>query len=123
MPASVSKKKPATRKPASKPKKASAKKTKKPAAPSRPVPELTAEALAWLESHGTKKTRDGMARYGITAAKAYGVTVGDIRRLGKQLGPNHGVAVALWKTGVYEARMLTAFVGEPEKLTAAQMDE
>jgi len=123
MPASVARNKPAARKAASKAKKAPAKRASKPVAPARPVPELTAEALAWLESHGTKKTRDGMARYGITAAKAYGVTVGDIRRLGKQLGPNHGVAVALWKTGVYEARMLAAFVGEPEKLTAAQMDE
>ena len=30
--------------------------------------------------------------------------------------------MALWKTGVYEARMLCSFVGDPAKLTSAQMD-
>jgi 3-methyladenine DNA glycosylase AlkD len=87
------------------------------------VGELTREALAWLERHGTKKTRDGMAGYGITAKKAFGVTMGDIRVLAKRLGTNHDLAVALWNTGVYEARMLTAFVADPQKLTAAQMDQ
>ena len=38
------------------------------------------------------------------------------------LGPNHALAVALWTTGVYEARMLASFVGEPAELTKAQMD-
>lgn len=46
----------------------------------------------------------------------------DIKALGKKLGPNHKLAVALWDTGVYEARLLTSFVGEADKLTAAQMD-
>jgi 3-methyladenine DNA glycosylase AlkD len=81
-----------------------------------------AEALAWLEKHGTRKTRDGMARYGITARKAYGVPVGTIKQFGKTLGRDHALAVALWKTGWYEARLLTAFVGEPDKVTVAQMD-
>ncbi len=31
-------------------------------------------------------------------------------------------AAALWATGVYEARMLTAFVEEPGRVTPAQMD-
>jgi 3-methyladenine DNA glycosylase AlkD len=81
-----------------------------------------AEALAWLEKNGTKATRDGMARYGITATKAYGVPVGTIKRLAKTLGRDHDLAVALWKTGVYEARLLAAFVGEPDKVTVAQMN-
>jgi 3-methyladenine DNA glycosylase AlkD len=46
----------------------------------------------------------------------------DIKALGKTLGRNHRLAVALWATGVYEARMLASFVGDPEQLTAAQMD-
>jgi len=81
------------------------------------------EALKWLERHGTRRTRDQMlSRYGITAPKAYGVPVGMIQQLGKRLGRDHRLAVALWQTGWYEARMLTAFVDEPARVTAAQMD-
>ena len=80
------------------------------------------EALAWLERKGTKKNRDGMARYAIVAPKAFGVSVADIRLLGKKLGRDHELAAALWETGWYEARMLTAFVDEPDRVTPAQMD-
>lgn len=79
-------------------------------------------ALTWLKRHATKRTRDGMARYGIPSDNALGVSVADIRMLGKRLGRNHELAAALWKTGVYEARMLTSFVDEPARVTAAQMD-
>jgi hypothetical protein len=79
-------------------------------------------ALTWLERHSSKQTRDGMARYGIPSDKALGVSVADIRLLAKRLGRSHELAAALWKTGVYEARMLTSFVDEPERVTPAQMD-
>ena len=46
----------------------------------------------------------------------------DMKALGKLLGRNHALALALWETGWYEARMLTAFVADPARLTAAQMD-
>jgi len=79
-------------------------------------------ALTWLKSHSTKATLDGMARYAIPSDHAYGVAMKDIKALGKMLGRNHALAVALWATGVYEARMLTSFVADPEQLTPAQMD-
>jgi 3-methyladenine DNA glycosylase AlkD len=80
------------------------------------------QAVKWLERRGTKKNRDGMARYGIVAPKAFGVSVANIRQLGKTLGRDHDLAAALWETGWYEARMLTAFVDEPDRVTPAQMD-
>ena len=63
-----------------------------------------------------------MARYAIPSDHAYGVAMKDIKALGKTLGRNQPLAVALWATGVYEARMLASFVGDPEQLTPAQMD-
>ena len=79
-------------------------------------------ALEWLKAHSSKATRDGMARYAIPSDHAYGVSVKDIKALGKTLGRDQALAAALWATGVYEARMLASFVGDPEKLTPAQMD-
>ena len=46
----------------------------------------------------------------------------NIQLLAKQLGRDHALAAALWETGWYEARMLTAYVDEPERVTSAQMD-
>jgi len=84
--------------------------------------DRTAAALQWLERRGTKRNRDAMLRYGIIAQKAFGVSVGDIKQLSKRLGADHELALALWDTGWYEARMLAPFVDEPEKVTAAQMN-
>jgi 3-methyladenine DNA glycosylase AlkD len=80
------------------------------------------DAIVWLERKGTRKNRDGMARYGIVAPKAFGVSVADIRALARTLGRDHDLAIALWDSGWYEARMLTAFVAEPARVTPAQMD-
>ena len=81
-----------------------------------------ADALSWLEKHSKKSVRDGMSRYAIPSDKALGVLMGDIQKLGKQLGRDHALALELWKTDIYEARMLCAYVDEPERVTAAQMD-
>jgi 3-methyladenine DNA glycosylase AlkD len=78
--------------------------------------------VASLKRLGTKKTRDGMARYAIPSDNAFGVTVGEIKQMGKRLGRNHDLALALWETGWYEARMLAAFVDEPDRVTPSQMD-
>lgn len=81
-----------------------------------------ADALAWLERRGTKRNRDGLARYGITAARVFGVSVGTIRQLAKRLGPDHALALALWDTGWYDARLLAVFVDDPAQVTVAQMN-
>lgn len=82
----------------------------------------TASVLASLKRAGTAKHRDGLARFGIVAANAFGVPMGAIQRLAKQTGRNHELAVALWDTEIYEARLLAAFVGEPARVTVAQMN-
>ena len=81
-----------------------------------------ASALAWLKKHSSKSVRDGMLRYAIPNDHALGVKMGDIQKLAKQLGRDHALALALWKTGVYEARMLCAYVDEPARVTRAQMN-
>jgi 3-methyladenine DNA glycosylase AlkD len=80
-----------------------------------------AEALTWLKKHSSKSARDGMLRYAIPNDHALGVKMGDIQKLAKLLGRDHELALALWKTGVYEARMLCAYVDEPDRVTRAQM--
>ncbi|HEU4836915.1 MAG TPA: DNA alkylation repair protein [Pyrinomonadaceae bacterium] len=78
--------------------------------------------LASLKKRSKRATLDGMARYAIPSDNAYGVAMKDIKALGKQLGQNNDLAIALWNTGVYEARMLVSFVADPTLLTSRQMD-
>ena len=75
-----------------------------------------------LEGAGEARVRDGMARYGIVATRAFGVSVGNIRQLAKKIGRDHALADELWLTGWYEARLLAAFVDDPRQVTPEQMD-
>jgi 3-methyladenine DNA glycosylase AlkD len=84
--------------------------------------EEVQSALAWLKRHGTRKNREGMARYAIPSDNAFGVTMANIQVLAKRLGRNHELAAKLWDTGCYEARMLTAYIDEPARVTSAQME-
>src|ERR1044071_9389136 len=83
---------------------------------------LTDEVVARLRKLGSQSVRDGMLRYGIPNEDAFGVSVRKIQKLSKELGRNHELALALWETGFYEARMLAAFVDDPKLVTCAQMD-
>lgn len=78
--------------------------------------------LAWLERTGTRRVREGMARYAVRTDRAFGVAIGALRDEGKRLGRNHDLAAALWDSGWYEARMLAAFIDDPALVTSAQME-
>jgi 3-methyladenine DNA glycosylase AlkD len=79
-------------------------------------------ALTWLKRHGSKRNREGMARYAIPSDRAFGVPMAHMKVLAKRLGRNHELALALWATGWYEARMLASLIDEPARVTPAQMD-
>ena len=89
---------------------------------SQQATQRAAEAVAWLKAHGNAKFRDGLARYGLPTEKAFGVSVATIKQYAKALGRDHDLAMALWQTGWTDARMLAALVGEPHRVTAAEMD-
>ena len=80
------------------------------------------DVLAWLRKQGTRRPLDGMARYGIVARRAFGVSMGTLLEMKKRVGTDHDLAIALWDSGWYEARLLAALVGDPERVTRRQMN-
>jgi 3-methyladenine DNA glycosylase AlkD len=80
------------------------------------------EVLVWLKRRGTQRTVKGMARYGIEAERAFGVPMGTLLSLSKRIGKDHALAMALWESGWYEARLLAALVGDAEQMTRRQMN-
>jgi 3-methyladenine DNA glycosylase AlkD len=82
------------------------------------------EVLRSLEKLSNKRIRDELLpRYGINAKKAFGIGMASIHELARKLGRNHELALSLWQTGWYEARLLAAFVDDPLEVTSAQMDQ
>jgi 3-methyladenine DNA glycosylase AlkD len=78
--------------------------------------------VAWLKRTGCTSVRDSMRRYALPAEHAVGIPVGMLKQRAKAVGRDHDLARALWKTGIYEARLLAAFVGEPARVTPTEMD-
>lgn len=89
-----------------------------------PPQKPTAQSIvATLQQMGSKKVRDGMARFAIPSDRAFGIPVGELRAYAKRLGRNHELAAALWDAEWYEARMLACFLDDPAQVTPAQMDQ
>ena len=78
--------------------------------------------MAELASLGSEEGRAGMARYGITTADAFGVSISALRPMAGKLGHDHDLALALWATGNHEARLLASMVDDPAQVTEEQMD-
>ena len=78
--------------------------------------------LTRLRRLGTQRNIAGMARFGITSKKVFGVGAGPLRLLAKNIGRDHARAHQLWKSGWLEARILAAFIDDPKLVTRRQMN-
>jgi 3-methyladenine DNA glycosylase AlkD len=65
---------------------------------------------------------EGMARYGIAGKGRLGISIPTLRRMAREIGTDHGLALKLWKSGIPDARILAALVDEPSKVTERQME-
>jgi 3-methyladenine DNA glycosylase AlkD len=82
----------------------------------------TSNIVQKMKSLGSERDRAGMARFGIETKNAYGISVHVLRRLAKEIGTDHGLALNLWKTGIHEARMLASFIDDPKRVIGRQME-
>lgn len=78
------------------------------------------EVIAALKAMANPDNVAGMARFGIVTETALGVSNADLRGMAKKLGRNHERALALWESGIREARLLAAFTEEPKKMNVDQ---
>ena len=81
------------------------------------------DVLDRLQSKAKPEQLEGMAKYGMTVEKRLGVSVPDMRKLAKEIGRDHKLALDLWRAGIAEARIVAGMVGDPAKLTEEQMEE
>jgi len=79
--------------------------------------------LSELRALGSEKDRAGMARFGINADRAFGVSMAALRSIAKRLGRDHDIALRLWDTDIHEARILAVLVADPKQVTTELMDD
>ncbi|MDD5368836.1 MAG: DNA alkylation repair protein [Anaerolineaceae bacterium] len=79
------------------------------------------ETLAQLKALGSEKMLVHNQKHG-AGGNQFGVRHGDIRKLAKQIKPDHALAVALWESGNLDARLLATLLIQPKKLSAAELD-
>src|ERR671932_821498 len=82
-----------------------------------------ADVLKRLEEQADAKNLEGMARFGINVEKRLGVSVPAMRQIAKEIGRDHKLALALWKTGIAEARMLASMIDDPKLVTEKQAEQ
>jgi 3-methyladenine DNA glycosylase AlkD len=88
------------------------------------------EIVGGLLARRDPKALAGMARYGIKVDDACGVSIPELRGLGRQIvaqlgrrdPARHAFALELWETGIHDARLLAGMVDLAGMVTAAQMD-
>jgi 3-methyladenine DNA glycosylase AlkD len=80
------------------------------------------EILSQLNALASEHDREGMARFGIRTDKALGISVANLRKIGRAVGKDHELALRLWDTGIHEARILASIVDVPSAVTEEQME-
>ncbi len=80
------------------------------------------EVLEMLAAKANPDQLAGMARYGMTVDNRLGVKVPQMRKIAKEIGVDHKLALELWETGVTEAMILASMVDVPAEVTEEQME-
>jgi 3-methyladenine DNA glycosylase AlkD len=80
------------------------------------------DVLESLRSLSNPRAVASMARFGINADKAFGVSVPTLRKLAKSIGKDHALAQGLWDTGLHEARELATMIADPKQVTEELME-
>jgi 3-methyladenine DNA glycosylase AlkD len=89
--------------------------------PYRPMNKKS-DIMEELKSHSRPGQLDGMARYGIKIDNRYGVCIPVLRKIAKQTGKDHQLALRLWKTGISDAMILASLIDIPDRVTDEQME-
>lgn len=85
------------------------------------VEKPAAQLIDELKSVAEPENLAGMARFGIDTEKALGVSMPNIRAIGKTVVRNHSLAIELWHSEIHEARILASLVDIPSEVSARQM--
>ncbi|MHA1198257.1 MAG: DNA alkylation repair protein [Candidatus Heimdallarchaeaceae archaeon] len=65
---------------------------------------------------------EGMAKFGITPDKTFGIKIPVLRKMAKEIGVDHHLALELWELGYRESMILASMIDDSTQVTEQQMD-
>ena len=74
-----------------------------------------ADIIHELEELSDVEFAENMNRFGIRYVKSYGLRLPQIRKIAKQCGKSHDLALKLWNHGYHETYLLATLVEEPKR--------
>ena len=80
------------------------------------------QVLARLRALADPAVTASMARFALPVDQALGVTTPQLRKLAREIGRNHALALQLWATEVSEARLLAPMIDEPARVSVKQIE-
>ena len=80
------------------------------------------QVIANLKQRANAQAVEGMGRFGIKPAQALGISIPTLRKMAKEIGRNQTLAVALWASGIHEARILASMIAEPQLVSIQLME-
>ena len=80
------------------------------------------QVIAELHQQANAQAVEGMVRFGIRSADMLGIAIPTLRKMAKEIGRKHALALELWDSGIHEARILASMIDEPKLVSSEQME-
>lgn len=83
-----------------------------------------ADVLALLEANRNEKGIQAWTRTGAPdeKLKSYGIGLTVLRKLAKEIGSDHSLAMELWESDVYDAKLIALLIDDPKRVTREQAE-
>lgn len=81
------------------------------------------EIMREFKSKSNSKSIEGMARFGITPDKTFGIRIPELRKMAKKIRKNRELARKLWELGYRETMILASMIDVPEQVTEEQLEK
>lgn len=83
------------------------------------------QVLSLLKEHQDERGMTYWQKLGRKAGKlkSFGIGLTRLRKLAKQIGRDHKLALQLWNTDVYDAKVLGLLIDDPKQVTREQAEE
>jgi 3-methyladenine DNA glycosylase AlkD len=85
--------------------------------------KASTEIVAHLRTLASPRDAEGQRRFGITPGdELLGIRAPVLREIARAHRRDHALALALWATGIHEARIIAALVDDPKAVERGQME-
>lgn len=86
------------------------------------MPTTKAQVIAMLKQNADPRGIEHWKKQS-SPLKSHGIGLTKLRKLAKQIGRDHKLALVLWKSNIYDAKILGLLIDDPKQITRQQAEE